>query len=73
MVSRVFDMEGCSQLLLPAGLQAGSITAQGCGLLPLLNHLVAGLAPTGALDCHLHQRPCLPAAQDKSNHMSGPV
>lgn len=73
MVSRVFNMEGCSQLLLPASLQTRSITAQGCGLLPLLNHLMAGLAPTGALDCHLHQRSCLPAAQDRSNHMCGPV
>lgn len=61
MLRWVFHTKGSRQLLLPASLHTSSIAAQGCGLLPFLNHLVTRLAPTWALHSHLHQRPGLPA------------
>lgn len=61
MVCRVLNTKGSCQLLLPASLHTCSVTAQGCGALPLLHHLMTGFAATWTLDCHLHQRPCFPA------------
>ncbi len=66
MVCRVLDTKGSCQLLLPTSLHTGSVTAQGCGALPFLHHLMTGFAAAWALDCHLHKWPCFPASIDQA-------
>lgn len=61
MVGGVIHSKGPSQLLLPSSLHTGGITEQGCWVLPFLHNLMTHPTPTWALDCHLDQRPHLPA------------